>query len=53
MAFDEAYFAFQAVKGIQANKEYFISMVPLFTISIVYVFLVPFSAVTLIEIDCF
>lgn len=38
MAFDEAYFAFQAVKGIQANKEYFISMVPLSTIPKLFVF---------------
>lgn len=38
MALDEAYFAFQAVKGIQANKEYFISMVPLATISKLFIF---------------
>ena len=38
MALDEAYFAFQAVKGIQANKEYFISMVPLATIPKLFVF---------------
>ena len=34
----EAYFTFQAVKGIQANKEYFISMVPLSTIPKLFVF---------------
>lgn len=38
MALNEAYFTFQAVKGIQANKEYFISMVPLATISKLFVF---------------
>lgn len=38
MALDESYFAFQAVKGIQANKEYFISMVPLATIPKLFVF---------------
>lgn len=38
MALEEAYFAFQAVKGIQANKEYFISMVPLATIPKLFVF---------------
>lgn len=38
MALEEAYFAFQAVKGIQANKEYFIAMVPLATIPKLFVF---------------
>lgn len=38
MAHEEAYFAFQAVKGIQANKEYFIAMVPLATIPKLFVF---------------
>jgi DNA sulfur modification protein DndB len=38
VALEEAYFAFQAVKGIQANKEYFISMVPLGTIPKLFVF---------------
>lgn len=38
MALEEAYFAFQAVKGIQANKEYYISMVPLATIPKLFVF---------------
>lgn len=38
MSLNEAYFAFQAVKGIQANKEYFISMVPLATIPKLFIF---------------
>lgn len=38
MAYEESYFAFQAVKGIQANKEYFIAMVPLATIPKLFVF---------------
>ena len=38
MSLEEAYFAFQAVKGIQANKEFFISMVPLSTIPKLFVF---------------
>lgn len=38
VSLEEAYFAFQAVKGIQANKEYFISMVPLSTIPKLFVF---------------
>ena len=38
MALEEAHFAFQAVKGIQANKEYFIAMVPLATIPKLFVF---------------
>lgn len=38
MPFDEAYFTFLAVKGIQANKEYFVSMVPLSTIPKLFVF---------------
>lgn len=35
---EEASLVFQAVKGIQANKEYFISMVPLSTIPKLFVF---------------
>lgn len=38
MKHNEACFSFQAVKGIQANKEYFISMVPLSTIPKLFVF---------------
>lgn len=38
MTIEEAYFAFQAVRGIQANKEYFISMVPLATIPNIFFF---------------
>ena len=34
----DAFFAFQAVKGIQANKEYYIAMVPLATIPKLFVF---------------
>lgn len=38
MRLSDAFFAFQAVKGIQANKEYYIAMVPLATIPKLFVF---------------
>ena len=38
MSSEKAYFAFQAVKGIQANKEYYTAMVPLAMIPKLFVF---------------